>query len=258
MSEQDHDVYTPEFLSMLQSIWGEGFLSPGGAAEVDEILAGVMVAGKDVLDIGCGLGGPAVHIATKRGAATVTGTDVQTGLVAEAKRIAADRGLSQKVRFVTVVDEALPFENESFDIVFSKDSIIHVADKVKLYSEIRRVLRPGGSLAMSDWFSGGAAFSQTMIDWLKATGLTFALKPIGETASMLEDAGFRDIRTTDRNGWYVEQARRDIEQLEGRAGAELVRLIGREAADEWQARSRKRALVAEQGHLRPGHVHAVA
>ena len=55
--------YPPDFVTGLQMQWGAGFLSPGGPEEVTEILKTVDVAGKSVLDIGCGVGGPAMVIA---------------------------------------------------------------------------------------------------------------------------------------------------------------------------------------------------
>ena len=68
--------YPDNFVDRLELLWGPGFLSAGGPAEVGEILAGVDVSGKSVLDIGCGTGGPAIVLARDLGAATVTGIDL--------------------------------------------------------------------------------------------------------------------------------------------------------------------------------------
>lgn len=256
MSSQDHDAYPPEFLTMLQTTWGEGFLSPGGAEEVRAIVAGIDVSGKSVLDIGSGLGGPSFVLVRECGAAKVTGTEVQGNLVDDATRIAESNRLSGAIEFVTVDGGPLPFEGATFDIVFSKDSIIHVPDKQALYSEVKRVLKPGGSLAMSDWFSGTAPFSEEMTAWLEASGLSFALKPIGETAALLEKIGFRDIETEDRNSWYIRHASEDSERLASGLVDSLADIIGPDAALDWVWRSERRALVAAQGHLRPGHIRA--
>ncbi len=77
----DRDVergsYDAEGVNQLETIWGEGFMSPGGPAEVGRIVAGVAVAGTDVLDIGCGTGGAALVLAVEHGAGSVTGIDVE-------------------------------------------------------------------------------------------------------------------------------------------------------------------------------------
>ena len=92
--------------------------------------------------------------------------------------------------------------------------------------------------------------------WLEASGLSFALKPIGETATLLDEIGFRNIETEDRNAWYVRHAREDLERLESGLADSLADIIGPDAAADWLWRSKKRALVAAQGHLRPGHIRA--
>ncbi len=258
MSEQvdDHDVYAPDFLAMLQSIWGDGFLSPGGADAVDAIVGDLDLSGKNVLDIGSGLGGPAFILASTHDAARVVGTEVQDQLVAGAQESAARLGIDDRIEFISVRPGPLPFENSTFDVVFSKDSIIHVADKDELISEIRRVLKPRGEVAIGDWFGGHEPLSTEAKAWLEATGLTFALKPIEDFAALFEEAGFTDIRTEDRNAWYAEQCKTDIAALKGDAGRRLAEVIGEDGAAEWLQRSTNRSVVVEQGHLRPGHVWA--
>ena len=51
------ELYTGQMIGMLETVWGEGWLSPGGADEVGRVVAGVDFTGKTVLDIGCGVGG---------------------------------------------------------------------------------------------------------------------------------------------------------------------------------------------------------
>jgi len=74
--------YERQFTEALQFMWGKGFLSPGGPEEVEEMLSGCTLAGRSVLDIGSGLGGVDLLLATAHGAAEVIGIDVEPQLIA--------------------------------------------------------------------------------------------------------------------------------------------------------------------------------
>ena len=67
MSLTDEGHYGPKQLNMLKTVWGEGFLSPGGTEEIDQILKGLNLKDKKVLDIGCGTGGAVFHMIEKYG-----------------------------------------------------------------------------------------------------------------------------------------------------------------------------------------------
>ena len=256
MSDDHENEYYPEFLAMLQQTWGEGFLSPGGPEEVAAVVRDVDVDGRTVLDIGSGLGGPAFSLVRDHGAGRVVGIDVEEDLVETARATLERLGLSDRIEFRLVEPGPLPFDDADFDVVFSKDSIIHIPDKAAFYREVHRVLKPGGTVAISDWFCGTEPFSSEMNGWLEATGLSFAFAPIGDFVGIVEDAGFERVETEDRNAWFASHARRDVEKLEQGLHEQLIDVIGREKADEWLDRCRRRLVVAEQGQLRPGHIRA--
>jgi len=105
----------------------------------------------------------------------------------------------------------LPFADASFDLVFTKDSVIHIPDKHALYLDVFRVLRPGGLFAGSDWLRGGEGpHTPEMQNWLDVVGLTFEMKNAEQTRAVLEAAGFTDVRTRDRNKWYRREITREI------------------------------------------------
>ncbi|HEY9548856.1 MAG TPA: methyltransferase domain-containing protein, partial [Kiloniellaceae bacterium] len=79
--------YPEEFIERLHLIWGAAFLSPGGPEEVREIVRGLDLEDRQVLDIGCGTGGPAIVLARDSGA-RVTGLDVEPQLIERARRFA--------------------------------------------------------------------------------------------------------------------------------------------------------------------------
>ncbi len=250
-------TYTEDETSRLELIWGEGFLSPGGPAEVARILAGRDVRGQDVLDIGCGIGGVDLVLVRDHGAAVVTGIDVQQSLLDVAAERARGAGLGDRVAYRIIEPGPLPFLDESFEVVFSKDAIIHVGDKPALYRECFRVLRPGGALLVGDWLRGeGDELTAQVEAFVAEAGHVFVMRTLAETGRIVADAGFRDVELEDRHGWYQAEAERELARLRGPMRPEFVRLHGEEATEAevgfWQV------LVAtlDEGALRPGHVRA--
>jgi SAM-dependent methyltransferase len=105
--------------------------------------------GEAVLDIGCGIGGPARWIAARTGC-RVTGVDLTPDFVAAATALAAATGQSGTVRFLEGSALALPVPDAAFDRAYSQNVVMNIADKAAVYAEARRVLRPGGVLALSN------------------------------------------------------------------------------------------------------------
>ena len=99
MSLTDEGHYGPKQLNMLKTIWGEGFLSPGGTGEIDQILKGIDLKGKKVLDIGCGTGGAVFHMIEKYGANEAIGIDPEPLVIETANDLAIKKGISDKVKF---------------------------------------------------------------------------------------------------------------------------------------------------------------
>ena len=80
MSLTDEGHYGPKQLNLLEVVWGEGFLSPGGTQEIDEIVKNTNLEGKSILDIGCGTGDFIEEIVKLR-AKKVTGIDISSAVL---------------------------------------------------------------------------------------------------------------------------------------------------------------------------------
>ncbi len=246
--------YTNEFVPKLELAYGKGFLSPGGEEEVAKIIEGIDIADKEVLDIGIGIGGPACLLVTHHNARKVTGIDIEAPVLATAKATIDEQGLQDKIELRQIEPGALPFVDDCFDVVFSKDSIIHIPDKQALFAEVYRVLKPGGWLAMSDWYCGNEPFTDEMTGWVESTGLSFAMKPIESDGALLPMLGFIDTAILDRNQWFTELSQHLVENMEGCKHDQLVAALGEEGAAKWQNRARTRSVISAQGQLRPGHI----
>ena len=88
MSEATIQEYDDKLMALLEAIWGEGFMSPGGTAEVDRYLDGIDLKGQSVLGIGCGLGGVDLHLAQRHDAARVIGIDIDQALIQRCDQLA--------------------------------------------------------------------------------------------------------------------------------------------------------------------------
>jgi ubiquinone/menaquinone biosynthesis C-methylase UbiE len=253
-AEPEYDDVHMRFLELL---WGDGYLSPGGPAEVDRVLEPFPIAGKDVLDLGCGSGGITLHIARRFSPRSITGLDVEKPVIREATRRADDAGLSDRVHFVQAPPGRLPFEDASFDVVFSKDAMVHIPDKDAIFAEIFRVLRPGGIFAASDWLVGhDGELSQDMKHYIEAEGLSFGMASPKRYHQAMAGAGFKDIRTESRNAWYREEARRELNRLKTDLYDEAVRITSNAFVEKnlrtWTAMQK----VLDSGEHCPTHLSA--
>ncbi len=249
--------YDDAAIRFLEALWGEGYLSPGGPEEVDRVLEGLSLRGKIVLDIGCGSGGITLHLVEKHGADHATGFDVEEPVVSAARRRAEKRGLSERARFVQAAPGPLPFGDEAFDVVFSKDALLHVPDKDALFAEIFRVLKPSGVFAASDWLIDHDCEPSTgMKAYVEAEGLSFSMKSPERYRLEIECEGFVDIEVTDRNGWYREVARGELARLKGPLYQSVAAAVGAAYVDKnirtWEAMQK----VLDSGEHRPTHLRA--
>ncbi len=250
--------YPDDFVQRLETIWGIGFLSPGGPEEVGEIVKGVDLAGQHVLDIGCGTGGPAIVLTRDLGAAHVTAIDIEAPLLTRAEQNAQEAHVAGKTTFQLVEPGPLPFPDGTFDIVFSKDALIHIKDKAALYGDVLRVLRPGGIFVASDWLGGENTESSPEFARFRDLGhLKFAMATGEETAAVMRQAGFTGVATRNRNAWYAKLSQFEYEQISGPLRDQLIETVGEEIYTHWVAVRRALADAATVGALRPTHLRGV-
>jgi len=250
--------YDDNFVRGLEFLWGDGLLSPGGIGELSEIFKNTDANGKLVLDIGCGIGGFDRMMIKNHGVRQVVAIDIVEYLVDRARADAKQAGLAQRIDYRLVEPGPLDFDGETFDIVFTKDTIVHVEDKRSAYEEIFRVLKSGGVFAGSDWLGSDATGnSERVRDWLDYSGLEFYFCTARELRNLMEKVGFETVTTRDRTKWYLEEVRQEVAKVTGDSRKRFVELFGEETAQFRYGSSSRKMRVAEAGELCPTLIRAV-
>lgn len=117
----------------------------------DEICAAAGVHDDQrILDVGCGFGGTIASLNERLSAVDLTGLNIDDRQLARARAIVVSRP-GNRVRFQPGDACALPFADACFDVVLAVESIFHFHDRLSFFHEAKRVLRPGGCLALSDF-----------------------------------------------------------------------------------------------------------
>lgn len=185
-----------------------------GRAATEELLDAMGLRASDfVLDVGCGLGGAARHVAARAGC-DVVGLDLVEEYVQAAVALSARCGLSRALEFVQGTALALPFSDGLFDAAITQHACMNIADKAGVYAEVRRVLRPGGLFGIYDVCAGPDGDPFFPVPWAPDGSTSFLAAP-EEVRALLEDAGFEILSWRDR----TVEVRAWIDGIASRAAA---------------------------------------
>ncbi len=201
-------VFGPEDSELAPDQLGalDQFHTRGLAATADLARAAGLTDRSAVLDVGSGVGGPARFLAATYGS-RVTGIDLSEPFVDAARYLTERTRQGGLVSFVVGSALDLPFGDGSFDAVFLQHVAMNIADRARLYGEIRRVLKQGGRFATYDVVLRGSE-PHYPVPWALTPATSFLLTP-DETRTAIEAAGFRaqvwhDDSDTAKS-WFARQ-----------------------------------------------------
>jgi ubiquinone/menaquinone biosynthesis C-methylase UbiE len=187
---KQHQTLEPSDLAMLEDFHTLGRLATAALIDLAQISAT-----DRVLDAGTGIGGTARLVAAERGA-RVTAVDLTPEYCEVAKWLNDAVGLGDMIEVRTADVTELPFDAASFDVVLSQHVQMNIADKRRLYAEARRVLAPGGRLALWDVTAGSGGPLRLPVPWATSPAQSHLVTP-DRLAELLRQAGFATAHWND-------------------------------------------------------------
>ena len=189
------EKWTPEILGPADQIHGGGLQQTQVHAALVSITSDM-----HLLDIGCGIGGPARYFATEFGC-RVTGIDLTDEYIEAASLLTKKIGLSDRVAFDCGDATALPYDDASFDMAWALNVTMNIEDRAGFYAGVHRVLKPGGRFCISEIGQGPGGEPYYPLTWAADPAYSFLLPP-EDMRTLLESSGFRVVE------WIDETARR--------------------------------------------------
>jgi SAM-dependent methyltransferase len=168
--------------------------------------------GQNIVDIGCGLGGPARYMA-KRFRCHVSGIDITEPFVEAARKLTALLRMESEVNIDWGDGQRLPYPDSSFDGAYTQHATMNVADRPAFFAEAYRVLKPGAFFALTEHGLGPKGELHYPVPWSMDGAGSYLVTP-SETRAILEKTGFESIVIEDTGPKYLAAYRAGIERAE--------------------------------------------
>ncbi|KAG8003997.1 Phosphoethanolamine N-methyltransferase 3 [Nibea albiflora] len=190
----DNQQYTSRGILRYEKMFGAGYVSTGGPSTTKEFV--------DLLNLKPG---------QKTFGVEVLGLDLSDNMV----DIAMERAVAEKlpsVQFEVADATKRTFPEDSFDVIYSRDTILHIDDKLALFKRFHSWLKPGGQLLISDYCCGKKPWTPVFEAYVKQRG--YILYTPSEYGKFLEEAGFCNVRAEDRTAQFIQVIETELQRAE--------------------------------------------
>ena len=231
--------------TVMEMMYATDYLSLGGVDSTDRLAQAAGINADDLtLDVGCGIGGPALRLFDKCGC-DVIGIDLIASNIEQARQRSLTRQRSitpqtNTIEFLQADALNLPFNDCYFSAVFGQDAWLHIPSKQTFINQVFRVLQSGGRIAFTDWVLANGTPPAASLEIREVAASPEMAQP-QEYETLLGNAGFIHTQQTDLSETFTAQYRQIMRKL-----AELEDEISvRFSQDIYQIVAEKHGLVME-------------
>ncbi|CAO2838038.1 unnamed protein product [Amaranthus hypochondriacus] len=206
----DNVQYKARSILLYERVFGPGYVSPRGIETTREFVSKLdLKPGQKVLDVGCGIGGVDFYMEENFNV-EVVGIDLSINMISIALERAV--GLNGAVEFEVADCTTISFPDDSFDVIYSRDTILHIQDKPALFRSFYKWLKSGGKILITDYCRNTSTPSHEFAAYIKQRG--YDLHDVQAYGQMLRDAGFDQVIAEDRTDQFLKVLERELDAVE--------------------------------------------
>ncbi|PUZ55228.1 hypothetical protein GQ55_5G195300 [Panicum hallii var. hallii] len=206
----DNVQYKASGILRYERIFGDGYVSTGGVETTKEFVDKLdLKPGQKVLDVGCGIGGGDFYMAEEYDT-HVVGIDLSINMILFALERAVGRKCSVEFEVADCTTKTYP--DHTFDVIYSRDTILHIQDKPSLFKSFFKWLKPGGKVLISDYCKSPGKPSEEFAAYIKQRG--YDLHDVEAYGQMLKNAGFSHVIAEDRTDQFLGILQKELDKFE--------------------------------------------
>lgn len=209
----DNHQYTKNGVLRYEKMFGKHFISTGGIDTTKKFVEKLnLKKGQYVLDVGCGIGGSAFFMA-KQYQTNVLGIDLSQNMLDIANDRLKEQTFSSNVNVKFELRDATKckFNENTFDVIYSRDCILHIFDKLNLFKNFYKWLKPGGVLFITDYCCGDPPHSKAFQLYL--VDRKYHLHTPKEYAQIIKNAGFINVDGKDETQQFVSVLNNELDKF---------------------------------------------
>jgi len=210
----DNQQYAIKSVLKYERIFGKYFVSTGGLETTKNFTKKLnLKPGMKVLDVGCGIGGSAFHMA-KTYHVNVHGIDLSKNMIQICKKNTKEQTFPKNVTCTFEIADAtkVEYDENSYDVIYSRDAILHIFDKLSLFKNFFKWLKPGGQIFITDYCCGTKPHTTKFVEYVKQRGYHLLTPP--QYGNTLENAGFSKVKALDLTKDFIFILGKEIDKFE--------------------------------------------